>query len=74
MTALYALAGSISGELLTHGGKVLVHGDRAELEALVVGARAIPFPPSIPIEDTKRLRDHPGLAHLRWPLRKEDLR
>jgi hypothetical protein len=74
VTALYALVGSISGELLTHGGKVLVHEDKAEAEALLAGARVIPFPPSIPVEDTKRLRDHPGLAHLRWPLRKEDLR
>ncbi|MFF4467962.1 hypothetical protein ACFYZ3_00235 [Streptomyces sp. NPDC001599] len=74
MTALYALVGSVSGELLTHGGKVLVHGDRAEAEALLVGARVIPFPPSIPVEDTMRLRDHPGLAHLRWPLERRDLR
>jgi hypothetical protein len=66
--------GAISGELLTHGGKVLVHGDRAEAEALLEGVRVIPCPAWVRAEETKRLQDHPGLAHLRWPIERRDLR
>jgi hypothetical protein len=43
------------------------------MEALIQGARVIPCPPSVREEEMLRLQDHPGLAHLRWPLRKEDL-
>jgi hypothetical protein len=73
VNGLYALVGAISGELLSYGGKVLVHGSRGEMEALIQGARVIPCPPSVREEEMLRLQDHPGLAHLRWPLRKEDL-
>jgi hypothetical protein len=69
----YALVGAISGELLTYQGRVLIHADRAEAEAFLEGVKIIPLPPSVRPEETLRLQDHPGLAHLRWPLRKEDL-
>lgn len=74
MSRPYALVGAISGELLTFQGRVLVHADRAEAEALLEGVRIIPCPSSVQPEETLRLQDHPGLAHLSWPIKREDLR
>ena len=75
MTIRYALAGERSGELLSFGGQVLVHGDRAELDFLVpIGARVVTLPAGIPEEQTMPLSAHPELAGLRWPLRKDDFR
>lgn len=78
--SLYALYGAATGDLLTLGGRPLVHDDRAELDYLIdtrktrvvqvtVGdlEQRSPLPPLW-------LRDHPGLSHLRWPLRREDFR
>lgn len=63
------------GQLLSWNGRVLVHGDRAELEFLLAGEiRVIECPRSIPPEDTLELRFHPQFAHHRFPLRREDYR
>lgn len=67
----YALKGAVSGELLTYGGRILVHGDRGELEYLFPGEKVVPYSGGIP---TLPLRDHPDMASVRWPLRKEDFR
>jgi hypothetical protein len=70
--SLFAVKGNVSGELLSYGGQVLVHNDRAEMEWLLPGSRIVPLPPSIPIEQRLPLRFHPELAHLSWPLRREE--
>ncbi|MFF4346809.1 hypothetical protein [Streptomyces sp. NPDC001530] len=71
----YALQGAISRDLLTWNGKVLVHGDRAEMEFLVTGdVRVIPCPRDIPPEQTLEIRFHPQLASVTWPLTKEQFR
>lgn len=80
MSQLYALVGLVTDDLLTYGGRPLVHTSRAELEWLIdttktrivaVTARDLAQrSPAAPL----LLRDHPGLAHLRWPLQREDFR
>lgn len=72
------MVGATSGELLTYGGRPIVHPDRAELEWLFPGQRIVrvterdlvarsPLPPL-------QLRDHPDLAGWSWPLDRRDFR
>lgn len=68
----YALQGATSRDLLTWGGKVLVHDNRAEMEFLIAGARVITCPRNIPPEQTLELRFHPQFAHHRFPLVRSD--
>jgi hypothetical protein len=74
----YALVGARTGDLLTYQGRPLVHGDRAEMEWLFPSSRVVavserdlqarsPLPP-LPI------REHPGLAHIEWPLTRDQFR
>lgn len=69
----YALQGTISRDLLTWNGRILVHDNRAEMEFLVTGdVHVIDCPRDIPPEQTLELRFHPQYAHHRFPLRRED--
>jgi hypothetical protein len=71
----YALQGALSRDLLTWNGKVLVHGDKAEMEFLVTGdVRVIPCPRNIPPEQTLEIRFHPNFASVTWPLDRKDFR
>lgn len=73
---VFALEGAISGDLLTLGGRVLTHDNAAELEFLIpaeLGAKVVKCPPTPP-ELMMSIKDHPGLSHVRWPLRREDFR
>jgi len=71
MSARYALKGSVSGELLTYGGRILVHGDRGELEWLFPNERVVAYDGALP---TLPVRDHPDMDAVTWPLKKEDFR
>lgn len=63
------------GDLLSYGGKTLVHNSRAELEFLLTGnIRIVPCPPSIPPEHALELRFHPQFSHHQFPLRREAYR
>lgn len=75
---MFALFGEVTRDLLTLGGRVIVHDDRAELEWICPRARVVrvterdvhtrsPLPP-LP------LRDHPGLAGVSWPLNRAEWR
>lgn len=75
---MYALVGRTSGDILTYKGRPLVHHDRTELEYLfdakgvrVVQVSSNDLTKRSPLEPLE-LRDHPGLSHVRWPLRRED--
>jgi hypothetical protein len=68
----YALQGETSKELLTYGGRVLVHDNPTELEFLIAGARVVAVPRDIPPDQTMPVRYHPSLVSVRWPLRRED--
>lgn len=71
----YALLGAVSRDLLTLGGRVLVHGNRAEMEFLFAGdASVVECPRDIPPEQTLSIRHHPNLAAVQWPLTKEQFR
>lgn len=70
---LYALVGDRSGELLSYGGAVLVHDDRAELEFLVPGPRVVEVRPDTG-RPLMRLRDHPDMGSVSWPLDRRDFR
>ena len=63
---------TVAGDVFTRGGRVLVHGNREELEFLFPGRTAIDVTgTSLP---TTQWRDHPEMAGVRWPLRREDFR
>ncbi len=69
----YAMVGQRSGDLLSYGGRVLTHPVREEIEFLVRNVRVVELTrdPGAPL---MRLRDHPGLAHIRWPLQRGDFK
>jgi hypothetical protein len=68
----HAMVGPVSGELLTLGGRVLVHDNAAELGFLFPAARVVTLPPHIPPEDTLPVAAHPELASVRFPLDRRD--
>lgn len=71
----YALQGTTSRDLLSYGGRVLVHDNPAELEFLFAGdIRVIPCPRDIPPEQTLSVRYHPDLAAVQWPLDRSQFR
>lgn len=67
----YALKGSVSGELLTYQGRILVHNNRGELEWLFPGERVVPYDGALP---TLPIRDHPDMAAVTWPLDRRNFR
>lgn len=65
----------LHGQLLSWNGKVLVHGDRAELEFLLTGpVRIVPCPPSLRPEDCMEIKFHPQFSHHQFPIRREAYR
>jgi hypothetical protein len=68
----YGLVGGTSGQLLTYRGAVIVHDDRAELEWLVPNTRTVRLTDGDIGQPWIPLRQHPDLAAVRWPLRRED--
>lgn len=74
----YGVVGAVTNDLLTLGGRPIVHGNRAELEWLLPGARVVPVTdralamrsPLPPLE----LKDHPDYAGVSWPLVRSDFR
>lgn len=69
----YAMKTQRSGELVSLGGRVLVHENPYELEFLFLGIQAVRIGRNFDLP-TMSVKDHPGLADVRWPLRKEDFR
>jgi hypothetical protein len=63
---------TISGDVFTRHGDVLVHDSRGELEFLFPGREFADVTESV-LPKT-RLRDHPDMAAVRFPLRREDFR
>jgi hypothetical protein len=70
-TTLYAIK-TVTGEVFTYGGAVLVHPSRAELEFLFPGRETVDVTQSV--LPKMRIKDHPQCASLTWPLRKDDFR
>jgi hypothetical protein len=57
----------ISKELLTFGGLVIVHNDRAEMEFLFDNVRVVECPVEF-LETSLKVRDHPDFSSYQWPL------
>lgn len=73
--ARYALQGTVSRDLLTWNGRVLVHDDPGEMAFLFAGdVKVIPCPRDIPPEQTLEIRYHPQLASVQWPLDRSQFR
>ena len=70
----YGVRGAVSRELLSYGGRVLVHDNVAELEFLLPGQQVVRIPRSIPVQDTLPLTAHPELSSVRFPLSRKDFR
>lgn len=70
----YGLVGEKSRELLTYGGRILTHTNRAELEFLVTGARVVIIPTGIPDDQTLPITMHPQFEGVRFPLCRSDFR
>lgn len=68
----FAMKGPTSGELLSYGGFILVHNRREELEFLFAGVDVVEIGSHIPEKDTMSIRNHPQMAHVEWPLKRED--
>lgn len=75
----FAVKGRTSGELLSLRGALLIHENRAELEFLIPGFRVVAITGGTPEEIAQhygrpvmRWIEHPQLAAVRWPLRKDD--
>lgn len=72
---LYALQGLTSGDLITWGGRVLVHDNRAELEWLfLTGVRVVECPRDLAANEaiTLPIWAHPEYEGLSWPLRRSE--
>ncbi len=70
---LYAMAGKLSGELLTYKGAVICHTSKEELQWLVPGARVVELPDQTGMV-LMSVRNHPDFASVEWPLKKEHFR
>lgn len=78
---MWAMSGLVSRELLSFGGAVVVHANRAELDWLFPRATFTPvaLKGGTPEELAARygrafmlLKDHPDMAAVRWPLDRRD--
>ena len=70
MSAMWAIQEDrLHGQLLSYGGKTLVHDNKGELEFLLTGpVRIVPCPPSLSADDCMEIKFHPHYAHHTFPL------
>lgn len=71
---MYALKGEISGELISYGGRILVHDNRRELEFLFPRMQIVDLGVLGELAQadggrpTMLLKDHPDMGNVLWPL------
>lgn len=70
----YGLKGNRSGDLLSYGGRILVHDNENELQFLFPGTRTVRVSDTMPDELTLPIWAHPELAGVRFPLDRRDFR
>lgn len=75
---IYALWGEVTRDILTLGGRPIVHPNREEMEFLMPQAKVVPVTEAdlkarSPLEPMQ-LRNHPALMHITWPLDRKDFR
>lgn len=69
---MYGIKGRSTGQLLSYQGMAILHSSRGEMEFLFPAERVIQVATSS--EPFILLKDHPDMAPVKWPLRKEDFR
>lgn len=70
----YALQGHVSGQWWTFEGLILTHDNPDEMAFLITGAKPVELPRGVPVDHCMPLPMHPELAHLTWPLKREEFR
>lgn len=70
----YGLKGSRSGDLITYGGRILVHDNDNELQFLFPGTQVVRVSDRLPDEMTMSIAAHPEMASVRFPLNRRDFR
>lgn len=70
----YALWGERSGTYITHGGRVIIHDNEAEMNFLFPANRVVPLRVKPDPDTTIALFAVPGMEAVQFPLRKEDFR
>jgi hypothetical protein len=64
----YCLIGRKTLQPLSYKGKVIVHGDKRELEYLFPNERVAPLPSYYDESLTMALKDHPDMDAVQFPL------
>lgn len=72
VSRLWALKGGTTGQALTLNSRIVVHDNRHELEWLFPNTEVVDVTNThMPV---MRLKDHPDMSAVTWPLKKEDFR
>lgn len=72
MSAMFALLSPVTGGVYSRDGAILVHDNREELEFLFPGRKAKDVTGTrLP---TTQWANHPEMAGITWPLRREEFR
>lgn len=74
MKRVYAMVGPVSGELLSHEGRVICHDNRRELEWLFPQVRVVEVPRAGLGRPLMSLRNHPDMQGVTWPLNPDEFR
>lgn len=74
MTGYYALASNSRYKYITSGGRVIIHGNRKEMEFLFPNNTVIPFNGNPSPDDTIALFAVPGMEAVTFPIREADFR
>lgn len=70
----FAIYGDYCKDLLTFQGKVIVHNDRSEMEWLLPNSKIVRITDGDLGRPVMKLRDHPGLSHITFPLKRSEFR
>lgn len=70
----YAILGDYSKDLLTYQGRVIVHGNREEMEFLLPNSKIVRITDGDLGQPVMKLKDHPGLSHISFPLKRSEFR
>lgn len=70
----YGLKGRRSGDLLSYGGRILVHDNMNELQFLFPGTQVMQVSASLPEELLLPISAHPEMSSVRFPLDRKDFR
>lgn len=70
----YALYGDYSKDLLTFQGLVIVHDNKSEMEWLLPNSKVVRITDGDLGRPVMKLKDHPGVSHISFPLKRSEFR